>query len=304
MINCVRTQPGRTSQWTSLKSRICVCAPSSASARTSWTRRRISSSIFGLAQAIALAGESDEPADAFNYRTITKAIIQVVEASRFSLVEKLAEEIARLAIVDFGAPYIEVNARKPGALRRSDSVGIRIERRPGDYARNIAYVSLGSNMQPEENVAAAVHLLRGCATVLDVSPVYRTPPQLDVNQAPFLIWRSKSTAAGRRRSSKPRSSTASRRGSSASAIHRTRMRRARSIWISRSGTTKSWSTAVDPGACRMRTFFVSLTWRFPWPISRPITGILKRANHLEKSPRAWIPSALQRLTLDLRLRRI
>lgn len=133
-----------------------------------------------------LAGESDEPDDAFNYRTVAKAIIQFVESSRFSLVEKLAEEIARLAVYDFDAPYIEVSVHKPGALRHSDSVGIRIERRPGDYAGNIAYVSLGSNIQPEENIAAAIGLLRRHATVLDISPVYRSPAQLDVAQPPFL----------------------------------------------------------------------------------------------------------------------
>ncbi len=132
------------------------------------------------------AGESDDPDDAFNYRTVAKAIIQFVETSRFALVEKLAEEIARIAAVDFGAPHVEVCLVKPGALRHSDSAGVRITRRPGDYAKNIAFVSLGSNIKPGANIAAALDLLRRQTTVLDVSPLYRTPPQLDVDQAPFL----------------------------------------------------------------------------------------------------------------------
>ena len=133
-----------------------------------------------------LAGETDNPNDAFNYRTITKAIIHLVEASRFSLVEKLAEEIARLAVIDFRAPHIEVSVHKPGALRRSDSVGIHIARKPGDYERNIAFVSLGSNIKPKENVVAAINLLRCYTTVLDSSPIYQSPPQGFREQAPFL----------------------------------------------------------------------------------------------------------------------
>ena len=132
------------------------------------------------------AGETDDPADAFNYRTVTKAIIHFVEGSRFALVEKLAEEIACLAVVDFGAPSAEVSVSKPGALRRSDSVGIRIHRRAADYARNIAYISLGSNIDPEANLVAAIERLRRCTTVLGLSSVYQTLPQGFTEQEHFL----------------------------------------------------------------------------------------------------------------------
>lgn len=145
------------------------------------------------------AGETDDPSDAFNYRTIVKAIIQFVEASRFALLEKLAEEIARLALIDFKAPYIDVRVHKPGALRRSDSVGIHIVRRPGDFQANIAYLSLGSNISPKENIAHAVDLLRHRTTVLCISPVYSSPPQGFAEQERFLnmavkihTWRSPS----------------------------------------------------------------------------------------------------------------
>ena len=131
-------------------------------------------------------GETDGPNDAFNYRTIVKAIIHFVEASRFALLEKLAEEIARLAVFDFNVPHIEVRVDKPGALRRSDSVGIHIVRRPRDYRGNIAYLSLGSNISPKENIAEALHLLRRYTTVLRVSPVYQSPPQGFSEQERFL----------------------------------------------------------------------------------------------------------------------
>ena len=79
------------------------------------------------------AGQTDNPDDAFNYRTVTKAIIGQVEASEYYLVEKLAAEIARICVVDYAAPYVQVRVHKPGALRFSDSVGVVIERTPDDF---------------------------------------------------------------------------------------------------------------------------------------------------------------------------
>jgi FolB domain-containing protein len=80
------------------------------------------------------AGRSDLPEDTFNYRTVTKAIIQHVEASNYKLVEALAAAIARICVVDHGAPWVQVRVHKPGALRFADSVGVVIERTAGDFA--------------------------------------------------------------------------------------------------------------------------------------------------------------------------
>lgn len=79
------------------------------------------------------AGRTDNPDDAFNYRTVTKAIIRHVEDSRYKLVEALADSVARI-VIEHGAEYVQVRLHKPGALRFSDSVGVLIERTPEDYA--------------------------------------------------------------------------------------------------------------------------------------------------------------------------
>lgn len=79
------------------------------------------------------AGETDNPDDAFNYRTVTKAIIAHVEASQYALVEKLAAAIARIVVVDHAAPWVQVRVHKPGALRFADSVGVVIERTADDF---------------------------------------------------------------------------------------------------------------------------------------------------------------------------
>jgi FolB domain-containing protein len=74
------------------------------------------------------AGASDEIADAVNYRTITKQVIQLVERSQFYLVEKLVAEIAKVCLQDSRVARVRVSAEKPGALRFARSVGVTIER--------------------------------------------------------------------------------------------------------------------------------------------------------------------------------
>jgi len=48
------------------------------------------------------AAASDDIADAVNYKTITKRVISHVEESADFLVEKLANDIARIAITEMG----------------------------------------------------------------------------------------------------------------------------------------------------------------------------------------------------------
>lgn len=79
------------------------------------------------------AGRSDNIEDALNYRTVTKRVIALAESSRFYLVEALAEEIARVCVVEFGVPKVQVWVEKPGALRFARTVGVCIEREARDY---------------------------------------------------------------------------------------------------------------------------------------------------------------------------
>ena len=74
------------------------------------------------------AAASDDIADAVNYRTLSKSIIRMVESSQFFLVEKLAEEIAKLCLEDRRVSRVTVTVEKPGAIRLARSVGITITR--------------------------------------------------------------------------------------------------------------------------------------------------------------------------------
>jgi len=79
------------------------------------------------------AGRTDEISDAVNYRTITKEIICLVENSRFQLVEKMADEVAKLCLKDKRVKQSIVKIEKPGALRFARSVGVTVKRTPEDF---------------------------------------------------------------------------------------------------------------------------------------------------------------------------
>jgi dihydroneopterin aldolase/D-erythro-7,8-dihydroneopterin triphosphate epimerase len=64
-----------------------------------------------------LAGHSDDIADAVNYKTLTKQVIELVESSQFLLVERLAEEIAKVCLKDSRVERVSVTVEKPQALR-------------------------------------------------------------------------------------------------------------------------------------------------------------------------------------------
>jgi 2-amino-4-hydroxy-6-hydroxymethyldihydropteridine diphosphokinase len=133
------------------------------------------------------AGVTDSIQDAVNYRTITKRVIALVENSRFYLVEKMVAEIATICLEDSRVERVTVRVEKPGALRFARSVGVEIERAQADHKPgNRAYISLGSNIEPERNLPAAVRRLARECRLLAVSPVYETQPVGLTEQPNFL----------------------------------------------------------------------------------------------------------------------
>lgn len=86
-----------------------------------------------IAASAAAAGDSDDLADAWDYRAAAKAVISGVESARCFTVEALATRIARIVVCDQAAPWTRVHVRKPGALRFADTVGVCVERTPADF---------------------------------------------------------------------------------------------------------------------------------------------------------------------------
>ena len=72
------------------------------------------------------ATNSDQMDDALNYKTITKAIIKLVEDNRFYLLEKLTADVLEIAAEHAWVSYAEVEVDKPHALRFSDSVSLSL----------------------------------------------------------------------------------------------------------------------------------------------------------------------------------
>ena len=156
---------------------------------------------------------SDAIADTLDYKAVSKRLIEFVSQSGFGLVETLAERCATLIIQEFAVAHVRLKLSKPGAVRGARAVGVIIERsRAAEVARPAkasdvatpaaaipasirpahaapkkkssskfraasckAYLSLGSNIRPEENLRKAVAALRARFGEVVVSPVYRTP---------------------------------------------------------------------------------------------------------------------------------
>ena len=82
----------------------------------------------------AKAGATDNIADAVNYRTVTKQVIELVEGTQFYLVEKLATEIAKVCLAHEQVERVRVTVEKPQALRFAETVGVTVERSLADVS--------------------------------------------------------------------------------------------------------------------------------------------------------------------------
>jgi 2-amino-4-hydroxy-6-hydroxymethyldihydropteridine diphosphokinase len=151
---------------------------------------------------------SDAIADTLDYKAVSKRLIEFVSQSSYGLVETLAERCASLILNEFAVTQLRLKLSKPGAVRGARAVGVIIERSreatstPASGAQDAAtatpsratrasakkkastklraatcqaYLSLGSNVAPEENLRKAVDALRARFGEVIVSPVYRTP---------------------------------------------------------------------------------------------------------------------------------
>lgn len=75
------------------------------------------------------AGTTDAIEDTVDYKALKKEILHMVEASRFRLIEALAERIADICLTRDRVASVEVTVEKPGALRFARTVGVRIVRK-------------------------------------------------------------------------------------------------------------------------------------------------------------------------------
>ena len=74
------------------------------------------------------AGRTDKIEDTINYKTIKNNVIRLVEKSDFGLIEKMADQVARICLKDKMVQRVTVTIDKPGALRFTRSVAVEITR--------------------------------------------------------------------------------------------------------------------------------------------------------------------------------
>jgi FolB domain-containing protein len=70
--------------------------------------------------------QADDVKLGFNYKTLTKKIISFVEGARFKLLETLAQGIFDIIAENKELKDISVKVEKPGALRFTDNVIVKI----------------------------------------------------------------------------------------------------------------------------------------------------------------------------------
>ena len=80
-----------------------------------------------IAYALADGVFDDRVEEALNYKTITKAIIELVEGGQFLLLEKLVGDVLAICTADASVQQASVTIDKPHALRFADSVSLTLE---------------------------------------------------------------------------------------------------------------------------------------------------------------------------------
>lgn len=83
---------------------------------------------FALVVDVRTAARSDDIVAAVDYASAARRIAELVGASRFQLIETMAEHIATLLLAEFPVHRVKVEVRKPAALDNAETVGVRIER--------------------------------------------------------------------------------------------------------------------------------------------------------------------------------
>lgn len=81
---------------------------------------------------LSKARQTDRVEDALDYKALKDRIIEMVEASSFHLLERLAGSIAELCLDDPIVQRADVTVDKPGALRFSESVAVETTLRRRD----------------------------------------------------------------------------------------------------------------------------------------------------------------------------
>lgn len=129
------------------------------------------------------AVKNDDVKQSYNYKTLNKSIIQLIEHQKFDLIETVAEIIYDRIKQH---PYVfgvKIRVEKPFALRFTDNVLIEID----EIDRyNEAIISLGSNINAAANTNAALNQLKKLGDIAEQTEFITTKPLKYEDQPDFL----------------------------------------------------------------------------------------------------------------------
>ncbi|WP_144393189.1 dihydroneopterin aldolase [Pleionea sediminis] len=95
-----------------------------------WERKIRQKVVFNIEMGtdIKPAATTDTIDEALDYKAVAKRVISFVEQSDFQLVETMAERVAEIILTEFDVRWLSLKLSKPGAVRGSKAVGVKIER--------------------------------------------------------------------------------------------------------------------------------------------------------------------------------
>ena len=134
---------------------------------------------------VTTVGRTDAIGDGLNYGTVSRQIMAFVEASERHTIEALAFDVAGICASYAAVSKVWIKVSKPAAERFARAISVEIERTPEQLVAT-AYIALGSNSDPEENLRSAVSELRALGTPVGVSTVYQTAPRDGRDRPDFL----------------------------------------------------------------------------------------------------------------------
>ncbi|MBI9058439.1 MAG: dihydroneopterin triphosphate 2'-epimerase [Labilibaculum sp.] len=70
---------------------------------------------------------NDDVENSYNYKTITKKVIKLVQEGQFKMLENLTQQILDLILLNPQVEWARVEVDKPHALRFAESVSIELE---------------------------------------------------------------------------------------------------------------------------------------------------------------------------------
>jgi dihydroneopterin aldolase len=100
----------------------------------------------------ARACESDRIGDTLDYGELRTRLQRLMAEHRVQLLEALAEQVAHIVLLEFGARWVRVRVAKPRKFDDTAAVGVMIERRretvPGAGGRTASLRLIGAGLVP------------------------------------------------------------------------------------------------------------------------------------------------------------